>query len=94
MRTVATRAGVSPATAYTYLASKNHLFAELFWQHLARDADHRPDGPDTLARVRSVTRRMATQLAAHPELAAAVTPGRCRPWPERSEEHTSELQSH
>ena len=74
VRTVATRAGVSPATAYTYLASKNHLFAELFWQHLARDADHRPDGPDTLARVRSVTRRMATQLAAHPELAAAVTP--------------------
>ncbi|GAA4120270.1 TetR/AcrR family transcriptional regulator [Nocardioides fonticola] len=74
VRTVATRAGVSPATAYTYLASKNHLFAELFWQHLARDAEHRPEGDDTLARVRSVTRRMATQLAAHPELAAAVTP--------------------
>nr|WP_278259891.1 helix-turn-helix domain-containing protein [Nocardioides convexus] len=28
VRTVAQRAGVSPATAYTYLASKNHLFAE------------------------------------------------------------------
>ena len=35
IRTVATRAGVSPATAYTYLASKNHLFAELFWRFLA-----------------------------------------------------------
>src|SRR6478735_333237 len=35
IRTVATRAQVSPATAYTYLASKNHLFAELFWRHLA-----------------------------------------------------------
>ena len=38
IRTVAQRAGVSPATAYTYLASKNHLFAELFWRFLAEDA--------------------------------------------------------
>ena len=30
IRTVAGRAGVSPATAYTYFGSKNHLFAELF----------------------------------------------------------------
>ena len=37
IRTVAQRADVSPATAYTYLASKNHLFAELFWRHLAAD---------------------------------------------------------
>jgi tetracycline repressor-like protein len=28
VRTVASRAGVSPATAYTYFASRNHLFAE------------------------------------------------------------------
>ena len=41
IRTVATRAGVSPATAYTYLASKNHLFAELFWQFLAEDGERR-----------------------------------------------------
>ena len=34
VRTVAARAGVSPATAYTYVASKNHLFAELFWRYL------------------------------------------------------------
>ena len=32
IRTVAGRAGVSPATAYTYFGSKNHLFAELFWR--------------------------------------------------------------
>ena len=30
VRQVAVRAGVSPATAYTYFSSKNHLLAELF----------------------------------------------------------------
>lgn len=74
VRTVAARAGVSPATAYTYLASKNHLFAELFLGYLADDADHVPDGADAVDRVRSVTRQMAQRLAAAPELAAAVTP--------------------
>ncbi|CAN5640988.1 TetR/AcrR family transcriptional regulator [soil metagenome] len=74
VRTVAARAGVSPATAYTYLASKNHLFAELFLGYLAADADHQPEGDDATARVSSVTRRMAQRLAEAPELAAAVTP--------------------
>jgi AcrR family transcriptional regulator len=73
VRTVAARAKVSPATAYTYLASKNHLFAELFLAYLVDD-DHRARGRDVVARVRSVTRRMAERLAAAPELAAAVTP--------------------
>jgi len=74
VRTVAQRAGVSPATAYTYLASKNHLFAELFWRFLAEDAGRTPAGDDALERVRSVTRHLAERLAAAPELAAAVTP--------------------
>ncbi len=34
IRTVAARAGVSSATAYNYFASRDHLFAELFWRHL------------------------------------------------------------
>jgi len=74
VRTVAARAGVSPATAYTYLASKNHLFAELFLGYLVDDADHVPSGSDAVARVQSVTRRMALRLAEAPEMAAAVTP--------------------
>jgi AcrR family transcriptional regulator len=74
VRTVAARAGVSPATAYTYLASKNHLFAELFLGYLAGDEAHEPAGPTPTARVQSVTRRMAELLAAAPELAAAATP--------------------
>ncbi|MDF1604134.1 TetR/AcrR family transcriptional regulator [Nocardioides sp. YIM 152315] len=73
VRTVAQRAGVSPATAYTYLASKNHLFAELFWRFLAED-EHEPEGSGVVERVQSVTRHLARRLADAPELAAAVTP--------------------
>ena len=72
VRSVAGRAGVSPATAYTYFASRNHLFAELFWRavlvaHPAEIADG-----DPLARVQSVTRQLAAILAAAPHLAAAA----------------------
>ena len=73
VRTVAARAGVSPATAYTYVANKFHLFAELFWRYLDSE---RPvvEGGDALVRLRTTTRAMADRLAAAPELAAAVTP--------------------
>ncbi|WP_182523904.1 TetR/AcrR family transcriptional regulator [Nocardioides dongkuii] len=74
VRSVALRAGVSPATAYTYLASKNHLFAELFWRFLTEDEHPGPVGDTPLARVRSVIERLSEQLASAPKLAAAVTP--------------------
>ncbi len=74
VRTVAARAGVSPATAYTYLASKNHLFAELFWRFLTEDADREPVGEEPAERLQWVTRNLTTRLAGAPELAAAVTP--------------------
>jgi AcrR family transcriptional regulator len=73
IRLVAQRAGVSSATAYTYLESKNRLYAELFWRFLAED-EQEPVGADAVARVRSVTRHLANRLAQAPELAAAVTP--------------------
>jgi AcrR family transcriptional regulator len=73
IRTVADRAGVSPATAYTYLASKNHLFAELFWRFLAED-EFVPTGSTSTERVQAVTRHLAGRLESSPELAAAVTP--------------------
>jgi AcrR family transcriptional regulator len=75
IRSVAQRANVSPATAYTYLASKNHLFAELFWRHLASDesaaasADRR-----SVVRVQATVRALTGRIVEEPELAAAVTP--------------------
>jgi AcrR family transcriptional regulator len=73
IRSVAARANVSPATAYTYFSSKNHLFAELFWRELVRDGDWTPEGDTPLRRVQSVTRDMARMLAEAPALAAAAT---------------------
>lgn len=73
IRTVAQRAGVSSATAYNYLASKDRLYAELFWRFLVEN-EGRPEGDDPVQRVRSVTRNLAARLAQAPELAAAVTP--------------------
>jgi TetR/AcrR family transcriptional regulator, cholesterol catabolism regulator len=34
VRTVAKRAGVAPATAYTYFSGKDHLLAEVLWRHM------------------------------------------------------------
>jgi AcrR family transcriptional regulator len=73
IRTVAQRAGVSPATAYTYLASKNHLFAELFSRHIAEDDDVEVVGTTVVERVQSVARTVVARLVTEPELAAAVT---------------------
>ena len=74
VRTVAQRAGVSPATAYTYLASKNHLFAELFWRHLTA-ADTAPtDGGTPTERLQATLRALTSRIVEEPELAAAVTP--------------------
>lgn len=74
VRTVARRAGVAPATAYTYFASKEHLVAEVFWRRFAGQ-DPRP-----LDRRRSPARRatdvlldFALVVADETELAAACT---------------------
>lgn len=74
VRTVAHRAGVSPATAYTYLASKNHLFAELFLRHLTQGPPSVPSGGPTADRVRDAVRNLTEQMLTEPALTAAVTP--------------------
>jgi len=74
VRGVARRAGVAPATAYTYFASKDHLVAEAFWQRLqavpelAVDADAAAS-----ARVAGAVREVGELVAAEPALAAAAT---------------------
>lgn len=45
VRNVAKRAGVAPATAYTYFASKEHLVAEVYWRRFRAQPDP-PAGPD------------------------------------------------
>lgn len=73
VRTVAQRAGVSPATAYTYLASRNHLFAELFARLLADNPA--PDSAGTTyERVRLLVHHFADLLHDAPEITGAVTP--------------------
>ena len=72
VRTVAGRAGVSPATAYTYFASRNHLFAELFWRKVLLEHPAEVAGTSPLERVQSVTRQLSAVLAESPHLAAAA----------------------
>jgi AcrR family transcriptional regulator len=74
VRNVARRAGVSPATAYTYFASKEHLLTEVFWRRLTGIAEPTFDARAPVAqRVGEMTRAMALLVADEPALAAAVT---------------------
>ena len=66
IRTVAQRAGVSPATAYTYLASKHHLFAVLFWRRIVTDPGPAPTGATATERIQAFTRHMAAMLGRSP----------------------------
>jgi AcrR family transcriptional regulator len=74
VRNAARRAGVAPATAYTYFGSKDHLVAEVFWRRLDALPLTAIDGRRTpLARVTAVLRDLALAIAAEPALAAAST---------------------
>ena len=71
MRAVATRAGVSPASAYTYFPSKSALVAAVYLRFL-RDLPLRTDVNETTkARVSATLRDMAVVVADEPELTAA-----------------------
>ncbi|WP_028644973.1 TetR/AcrR family transcriptional regulator [Nocardioides sp. URHA0020] len=72
IRMVAARAGVSPATAYTYFASKDHLFAELFWRLVNADEGPQLTGGTPTERLRQLVRHLAELVAAAPALAGAV----------------------
>ncbi|QIG42918.1 TetR/AcrR family transcriptional regulator [Nocardioides anomalus] len=72
IRGVANRAGTSTATAYNYLSSRNHLFAELFHREVL--LAHPPEiaGRTPRDRVVSVTTHLARVLQERPHLAAAA----------------------
>jgi AcrR family transcriptional regulator len=65
VRGVAKRAGVAPATAYTYFASKDHLFAEVWWRRL-RALRRATDAAGAI-------RDICLLVAGEPELSAACT---------------------
>ena len=73
VRMVAARAGVAPATAYTYFSSKEHLVAEVFWRRLANAPTADAESTSCADRVVAVLRGIALLLADEPELASAVT---------------------
>jgi len=73
MRAVAARAGVAPATAYTYFSSKNALIAELYLR-LVREVPMFTDvNHPAQQRVTSQLRELALLVADEPELAAGAT---------------------
>jgi TetR/AcrR family transcriptional regulator, cholesterol catabolism regulator len=72
VRLVARRAGVSAATAYNYVSSKEHLLASLFWRQLAalaRPADL--EGATAALRVEHLVGGIVDMVLAEPELLAA-----------------------
>lgn len=71
MRAVATRAGVSPATAYTYFPSKNALVASIYLEMLKAAPVHVNVNEPTNARIRETMRDVALVGADEPELTAA-----------------------
>jgi AcrR family transcriptional regulator len=73
IRSVAGRAGVAPATAYTYFSSKNHLVAEIFWRRLAERPRIELAKTSPLERVVAVFDDLTDFLSHAPELAGAVT---------------------
>jgi len=74
VRSVAKRAGVAPATAYTYFASKEHLVAEVYWRRFRDQPAQRHDRRrSAVARVSEVLEGFAMVVADEVELSAACT---------------------
>ena len=74
VRSAAKRAGVAPATAYTYFASKDHLLAEVLWRRMDAipEVEHLPGSP-LMERLAEELRAVALFMADDPRLAAACT---------------------
>jgi AcrR family transcriptional regulator len=73
MRAVAARAGVSPASAYTYFPSKSALVATIYLRLLQDAPAHTDVNQSTRTRVSTTMREMALVVADEPELTAACS---------------------
>src|SRR5580698_5927644 len=73
VRTIAKRAGVATATAYTYFSSKDHLLAEVLWRRMQASPlmlDMQQPLPD---RVAETARSMGFDALDSPAMVAACT---------------------
>jgi AcrR family transcriptional regulator len=83
VRGASRRAGVAPATAYTYFASKDHLLAEVLWRRFsALPAVVSPPGSSGLERVTDALGDLGLFMADDPLLAAACTTALLGPGPD------------
>ena len=74
VRSASRRAGVAPATAYTYFASKDHLLAEVLWRRFhALPAVVSPVDASALERLTRTLGDLGLFMADDPQLAAACT---------------------
>ena len=83
VRNVAARAGVAPATAYTYFSSKDHLVAEVYWRRVqSLPNTELNDAWSPAKRVAATLSELALLVADEPELAAATTVALLSPEPD------------
>jgi AcrR family transcriptional regulator len=83
VRNVARRAGVAPATAYTWFGSKDHLVAEAFWRRLQAVGEPRVDRRRAAStRVAAAMEAIGRLVADEPALAAASTTAVLAPEPD------------
>jgi len=74
VRSASRRAGVAPATAYTYFASKDHLLAEVLWRRFdALPAVTHVPAMSALDRLTDALEDLGLFMADDPKLAAACT---------------------
>ena len=73
VRNVARRAGVAPATAYTYFASKEHLVAEVYWRRFRAQSDPDTATGTTVQRAATALASFALVVADEADLSAACT---------------------
>ena len=74
VRNVARRAGVAPATAYTYFTSKEHLVTEVFWRRLESLPETNVSRRrSTATRVTATLSEFALLVADEPDLASACS---------------------
>lgn len=74
VRSIARRAGVAPATAYTYFSSKDHLLAEVLWRRMRDLPPPLVDLDRPVAeRVAAVVQEMGLGTVDSPAVVAACT---------------------